>query len=134
MEVTKVEVKDLGVKQGENDKPMDAIMRYKDFAIECFANEDGLFKFRFVNGLFKGMEYSIDEESVNVLPDVDNPKEKVLEMKINIINRQAWYKMVEELIYQIASSDILMRTEKYLKDAKKEDEQKEKDGHSTSDS
>ena len=107
-----VEVQDL---RETCDKPITAVMEYKDFTIELFEVTEELFKFRFTRGLFKGMEYSIDAKTLNILPEVDNPAEKMLEMEITILDKSKWYAKVEEMIYQLAASDVVARLEKYLK-------------------
>lgn len=121
-----VEVQDL---QETGDKPLVAVMEYKDFAIELYEATDEVFKFKFTRGLFKGMEYSIDAKTLNVLPEVDDPAEKMLEMEITILDKSKWYAKVEEMIYQLAASDIVARLEKYLKkpEEKKEEETVNKD-------
>lgn len=109
-----IEPKEL-VESDNGDKPLTAVMEYKDFAIELYEAGGEEYKFRFTRGLFNGMEYSIDAKTLDVLPDVNNPAEKMLEMEITILNKSKWYKQVEDMIYQIAASDVIARLEKYLK-------------------
>lgn len=117
--IVDVDVKDL--KENNEDKPLTAVMEYKDFAIELYEVNNEVFKFRFTRGLFKGMEYCIDAETLNVLPEVDNPMERMLQMEISILNKSKWYAKVEEMIYQLAASDIVARLEKYLKKPEKKE-------------
>lgn len=117
--IVDVDVKDL--KENNEDKPLTAVMEYKDFAIELYEVNNEVFKFRFTRGLFKGMEYCIDAETLNVLPEVDNPMERMLQMEISILNKSKWYAKVEEMIYQLAASDVVARLEKYLKKPEKKE-------------
>ena len=110
-----VDVKAKDLKDQNEGKPITAVMEYKDFTIELFEVTEELFKFRFTRGIFKGMEYCIDAETINVLPDSDNPMERMLEMEISILDKPKWYGKVEEMIYQLAASDLVARLEKYLK-------------------
>lgn len=123
--IVDVETKDL--KDQNKDMPITAVMEYKDFAIELYEVNDEVFKFRFTRGLFKGMEYCIDAETINVLPDVDNPMERMLQMEISILEKSKWYAKVEEMIYQLAASDLVARLEKYLKKPEKKEETSNKD-------